>query len=444
MMCLRIYCLCLIGAVRSQLYSCCPKWIIRGVDMFREEVVSQQVPRLEGRVLLVHSGSLLFWILIFLILFALAITFVAKANYSKKKVTQGYIVSSKAMARYTVNKHSIVSEVFVKEGELVKKGQRLVRLQSNLLVNDGGVSSVSSTEGFLSSQLDKIKGERQLHADTFEKRLRQLKLENTQLQAEMLILKDQQELSNDRKNLAESMLGRALLMSNRGFLTQQDLEQLESKLIDAKTYLKQNQQKLIAIKRTQVQLSNREQDLKHSFKSKLLDLERQRSQLKSDLVAIQSETERYILAKEDGIVSNFLSREGEYAKPGASVLDVRPVASNWQALLLLPSNSSGEIRRGQHVAIRLDAFPYQRFGTLKGTIKKVDQTLAHPDEVRMELRSQSAVYRVWVDIDRQFLSADDKKYPLRQGMRLSADVVQERRTLLAWLLGSFRSSIERL
>lgn len=412
--------------------------------MFRREVISQQGQRLQGRVLLLHSGTLLFWCVIFLVLFVIALAFIAKASYSKKKVTQGYIVSSKAISRHAVNKHSIVNQVYVKEGSVVKRGQKLVRLQSNVLVNEKGVSSVNSTESLLKIELTKVEREKDLLKLAFRQSVEFSKLESEQLKTEIKLTADQLNLSKSKLKLAGSMLGRSRLLAKKGFLTSQDLEQTELRMIDAQTYFKQNEQKFLTVKRALVKLENRKQNLKHDYESNLLKLERQKSQLLSDLATIESEAERYILAKVDGVVSNILLREGEYVKPGVSVLDVRPLEAIWQALLLLPSGSSGEIYSGQAVAIRMDAFPYQRFGTLKGTINKVDQTLVHPDELRMEIRSQAAVYRVWVDIDSQFLSAQGKQFPLRHGMRLSADVEQERRTLLSWLVGSLRSAFDRL
>ena len=83
--------------------------------------------------------------------------------------------------------------------------------------------------------------------------------------------------------------------------------------------------------------------------------------------------------------------------------------------------------------LRFDAFPYQRFGSYQGQVIKTAQAIVLPNEVDMPVTVQEPVYRVEVQLESQQIRAFNNDVPLQSGMLLSADIVLEQRSLLAWL-----------
>ena len=111
-----------------------------------------------------------------------------------------------------------------------------------------------------------------------------------------------------------------------------------------------------------------------------------------------------------------------------------PVGGKLEAELLTPSRAVGFIEPGQEVQLQLQAFPYQRFGVLRGIIKSISSTvLGPPRSPSPGLSIQEPVFRVRVALSRDIMEAYGKIYPLQPGMLLSADIVFDRRTLLQWL-----------
>ena len=70
---------------------------------------------------------------------------------------------------------------------------------------------------------------------------------------------------------------------------------------------------------------------------------------------------------------------GQPVSPGGTVAVVIPEGAKLEAELLAPSRAAGFIRPGQDVRLMLQAFPYQRFGTVKGEIKTISHHRARPD-----------------------------------------------------------------
>ena len=53
------------------------------------------------------------------------------------------------------------------------------------------------------------------------------------------------------------------------------------------------------------------------------------------------------------------------------------------------------------------------------------------------------MYKVTVDLDRDVLEAYGRTWPLRAGMRLTADIVLDRKSLFGWLLDPITATRKR-
>jgi membrane fusion protein len=100
------------------------------------------------------------------------------------------------------------------------------------------------------------------------------------------------------------------------------------------------------------------------------------------------------------------------------------------------------VRPGQTVYLRYAAYPYQKFGLHRGHITAVSVTPFAPSELPSNLASQliaqagsnEALYRINVQLDEQDIKAYGETLPLKAGLTLDADVLQERRKVWEWVL----------
>ncbi|MBA4165576.1 MAG: secretion protein HlyD, partial [Erythrobacter sp.] len=131
-----------------------------------------------------------------------------------------------------------------------------------------------------------------------------------------------------------------------------------------------------------------------------------------------------------GTVTALTMRSGQRVGLQSQIMAVIPQNARLRAELLVPSQAIGFVKRGQEVRLAIDAFPYQRFGTVTGTVmtvasSAVSQTLPNGSVV--------SAYPVVVDIDNPEVVAFGRREQLVPGMSLTARIITEKQSLIEWL-----------
>jgi len=90
------------------------------------------------------------------------------------------------------------------------------------------------------------------------------------------------------------------------------------------------------------------------------------------------------------------------------------------------------LRVGQEVKIKFNAFSYQRYGFISGTLEYVSPSTRMSDSV------QQPVYKGRVALQRDYFEVESERIPLRYGMRATAEVVVRKRRIIDLALDPFR------
>jgi hemolysin D len=87
----------------------------------------------------------------------------------------------------------------------------------------------------------------------------------------------------------------------------------------------------------------------------------------------------------------------------------------------------GYVAIGDMVAVKLEAFPFTRFGTIPGRIETVGSDAVEDEKLGL-------VYTVRVRLGRASVDRGDKTVPLTPGMAVTTDIRTGRRTILSYLV----------
>ena len=128
------------------------------------------------------------------------------------------------------------------------------------------------------------------------------------------------------------------------------------------------------------------------------------------------------------------AREGMVANANTTLFVLAREGGQLHARMLVPSRAVGFIEPGQEVRLAVDAFPFQRFGTVNARIAQVSGTALTPDQTEVPLTFQDASYIVDLELLTHNLQAYGQTVKLENGMQFSADIIIDRRSLLEWLL----------
>jgi membrane fusion protein len=135
---------------------------------------------------------------------------------------------------------------------------------------------------------------------------------------------------------------------------------------------------------------------------------------------------------------------GQIIDADRPLLTLVPEGAELRAELFVPSRAIGFVQPGQQVRLMMDAFPYQQFGSQDGAVESISQVVLAPNEVLGKILLKEPSYRVTARLKRQKVQAFGRQFPLQPDMSVQADIVLERRSLLAWLFEPLLSVQERM
>jgi hemolysin D len=96
----------------------------------------------------------------------------------------------------------------------------------------------------------------------------------------------------------------------------------------------------------------------------------------------------------------------------------------------------GFIRVGQRAAVKLEAFPFTRYGSVPGRVRSISRDAVQDKELGL-------VYTATIILDRSYVDADGRRMILSPGLAATVDVRTGSRRIISYLLSPLQSSIEQ-
>ena len=163
------------------------------------------------------------------------------------------------------------------------------------------------------------------------------------------------------------------------------------------------------------------------FSTKVEETQKQIAQLETQISEAEVTLKYQALrAPKDGIVFDLqASSAGYVANNERPILKIVPT-DNLVARVFIPNKDIGFIKVGQPSKVRVDAFPYNEFGEISGSIKSIGSDVLEPDE-------QFKYYRfpVTVNLNSNSLEYKGSKLMLMAGMSVSANIILRQRPVIA-------------
>ena len=139
-------------------------------------------------------------------------------------------------------------------------------------------------------------------------------------------------------------------------------------------------------------------------------------------------TETELRAPVDGEVQQLaVHTVGGVVKPGETLAVVVPEGPALEVEALVLNRDIGFIAEGQPAAVKLDAFPFTRYGTLQGTVTSVGEDSVPHEQL-------GPVYPVRIRVTNNAIRADGRDVRLSSGMAASVEVRTGERRIIDYLL----------
>jgi hemolysin D len=355
----------------------------------------------------------------------------------------------------------VVLDILVKDGDAVKAGQTLLRLDARLAQSeltglgkdvsikkltlrrveaelaDRPFSAQANDLVEISAQVEaQFRARRQSYTDALAQETEALNKAKADLaSADQVLSKLKQTVPLYRQSaeaydklLKEGFVGEvAANEKKREFVErEQDFKAQESNVQSLKAVIAGSEKKLISVRsnyRSQLENERIETLTQLNKSSQELD----KSTIRSGLLEIK--------APNDGVVKDLaVTTKGAVVQAGSLLLNIVPREEPVQAEVLLSNEDVGFIGVGQKAHIKVAAYPFQKYGLLEGKVLLVAADSSDPKQQQATQQPQ-LTYRALVSLQTQALVAPNgEKLALSPGMLISAEIHQGQRTVLEYLL----------
>ena len=140
-----------------------------------------------------------------------------------------------------------------------------------------------------------------------------------------------------------------------------------------------------------------------------------------------------IRAPADGVVKDLaVTTPGAVVQAGALLMNIVPRDEPLLAEVMLGNEDAGFVAVGQKAHVKVAAFPFQKYGLLEGRVSHIG---ADASDTRQSQAPQPPSYRALIRLARQrFDAPGNDTLTLAPGMLLVAEIHQGERTVLEYLL----------
>jgi len=412
--------------------------------LFRREVLEAQRSHL-GTIRLTRPLGFSVAASVAAVLALSLVSFTIWGEVNRKAKLPGLLVPTLGSLQLSAPQAGTVVDVTVDEGDEVQAGQVVVVLD----VGRGGASGDTAALVALSlaerrRSLDNERALRELavrhRSEALGARMRNLEAEQRQARAEV-------DLAQRRVQLAATTVERFRQLARDGFVAEAQAQTKQEELIDLQARAQAARRTLGSVDRELEGLRAEQSNTETQLRTELEQLQRNVAQLQQEAAENETRGRLHIRSPQSGTIAAAGLKLGQSVQAGQTLMTLLPSGEQapdtvLRAELYAPSRAMGFVQPGQQVWLRFAAFPYQKFGMGEGRIVRASRTPILPQDLPPgqsqallgAVQSHEPLYRVDVELNAQHVMAHGRAQPLKAGMAVEADVMQERRAVWEWVM----------
>ncbi len=356
------------------------------------------------------------------------VTWAALAEVDEVARAEGRIVPDGRDQVIASLEPGLLGELMVREGEQVKAGQPLLRLDPTRVEaaqNEGQLKRLA-----LSATAARLRAEANAAALQFPAELKDAKglreAETEAYQSRRRLLEDSLAGIGRSMALVQRELDIARRMSAQGLMSDVEVMRLARQVSEL-----------------QLQRSERVNRFRQEASSELVKVQNDLALLDEQLVVRTDQLQRTVLSSPvDGVVKSIkISTIGGVVSSGVPILEISPMGGRLLIEARVKPRDIGFVRVGQKAEVKLSGYDYNVFGGLHGRVEFISpDAIGEPDK-----GAESAYYRTLVVSEKSTLRPrDGKPLPLIPGMAAQVDIRTGERSVLSYLLRPVLKSREAL
>jgi membrane fusion protein len=360
----------------------------------------------------------------------------------RRATVRGYLAPERGVVRVRPAAPGVVAELAVREGDEVVAGQALLTLA--MPRSTPAVADVARRDATDRAALRaELVAQRQLVQSGLEAELAALERRRAALGRELAALTAQLEVARQRVGWAERRLAELAPATAQGLLPAAQLLQQRDRAGELTLEALRLEQQVLELGRELAALDAERGTRGRQARLRVAELDAALARQSLEALDAEQRHDSVVRAPTAGRVLRIAARPGAMLSIGQTALVLAPTDAPLRAVLLVPTRDAGMLSAGQPVVMRLDAFPYQRYGTQRATVLAVGASVLLPGEAELPLAFDEPVFEVRAALADEAIEAHGRHWPLRTDLTFEADIVLERATLIERLLDPLRAVTRR-
>jgi hemolysin D len=196
---------------------------------------------------------------------------------------------------------------------------------------------------------------------------------------------------------------------------------------------------------------------------KLAEAERKRDRLAQELIKASSKNERmWLKAPVAGAVQQLaVTTVGQVVSSGQALMTIVPPDAPLEIEAMILNKDIGFVHTGESVVVKVEAFPFTRYGTIDGTVTKISadavdmRNAPNLSEAAAAVRPQSAApaassgqgpqmaFPATIALARSAMDIDGKKVNLSPGMTVTVEIQTGHRRIIDYVLSPLRETVSQ-
>ena len=386
---------------------------------------------------------------------AFAICLLLAAVIQVDEITRGMgkVIPTSKVQIVQASEPTVISEILVRQGQLVQKGQLLVRLDDSQSAS--ALGQLEAENSRLAAKASRLQGEgtgggngdckageacdeerllgqvRQATAQSRESALvasvDQRRRELQEAQATAASLEDSVRLAREQVNMLQPL-------AIKGIVPQTDLLSAQRELVDVQGRLAAARQTIgraaAGIREAQAQVSTARNDFRQQALNERSEVVTKMAVNTESIKGASARQERNELrAPVTGLVNDVqVTTVGGFVNSGEKILQVVPVGDRLLVEARVSPKDIAFIKVGDRANVKVTAYDFSIYGGLSGTVRVIGS-----DSIYDEAERQ-AYYTVVVETDRSYITKGNQKLPIMPGMICDVEIITGSKSILTYLL----------
>ncbi len=342
-----------------------------------------------------------------------------------------------------------VTAIHVREGKSVQKGDVLIDLDPSTILAE--ITQLTGELDFARQQskrlqwLVKQQDTRETVIDEwddpvlrsqwqeYQDRLDTLYSEKHKSQAEFAAAKQQAEKLAAILPIITQRSTNEKTLADKGLFPKQKHLETEQQRLTSYYDLKSQKNRVHEIKQIlagiDAQIRHYRSDFAKTNLEKHEEVERQLRNIEQELIKTRGRLKaQHLIAPINGIVQQLaMHTVGGIVTPAQELMIIVPQSAQLEIEAYVENKDIGFVHEGQSVAIKLDAFPFTKYGLLDGEIVDLSDDAVSDED-------KGLIYKARVSLKQTHISVDGKQVKLGPGMAASVEIKTGQRRLVEFFM----------